>query len=495
MARLDTLRHAAVIAMALLVVAPPARPQYPPGQYPPGQYPPGQYPPGQYPPTTYPSDTVPMRLPGGIPVGVPMPQIKLPKRTPKADKAGQNRDDLKMTLRGVDGALRELGEKDLFLEASGRRLLRFRVLAKTQFRNKEGQPIRDSLLKPGDLLTVHVNADDAETALRVILSRPGTEAERKAAALPFDRSSAKTPLETDTRAVGAIEIADAGAATAASSGESASEMDPGRPRIERRPEGVPSRPDTEPAAAAPPYRVSEPGGADEIVAAAQIAASTFTQELPNFLVQQYTTRYHSQTIPAQWRVIDVVSAEVACVDGTEQYRNIQLNGKPSRLPPESTGAWSSGEFITTLQGIMSPGIASFVLGKEDQIAGRTAYVYNFTVRKANSNWTVVAPGDRREKPSYTGTIWIDKERRRVLRIEQRTGPLPSDFPFDRAESSLDYDFVRIEGKTHLLPVRSENLACARGTANCSRNEIVFRNYRKFTSESNITFDRFVPIGY
>ena len=77
----------------------------------------------------------------------------------------------------------------------------------------------------------------------------------------------------------------------------------------------------------------------------------------------------------------------------------------------------------------------------------------------------------------------------MLRIEQRTKPLPSDFPYLRAETTLDYDFVRIEAKTFLLPVRSENLSCQRGTTACWRNEIAFRNYRKFSADSNITFGK------
>src|SRR3974377_1010305 len=106
--------------LALLLFGMPAAAQvYPgqyPGQYPPGQYPPGQYPPGQYPPSTYPPDTVPMRLPGGIQVGVPVPQIQLPKKKYKGGEAKtapkSEQGDLKMTLRAVDGTLRELGEKD-----------------------------------------------------------------------------------------------------------------------------------------------------------------------------------------------------------------------------------------------------------------------------------------------------------------------------------------------------------------------------------------------
>src|SRR6266436_2129594 len=110
-------------------------------QYP-GQYPPGQYPPGQYPPNTYPT-----RLPGGVPVGIPVPEIKLPKREPKS---GSSNEETKVALASVEGTLRKMREKDLFLQTAPQRILRFRLLAKTLFRNKQGEPIRDSLLHPGD---------------------------------------------------------------------------------------------------------------------------------------------------------------------------------------------------------------------------------------------------------------------------------------------------------------------------------------------------------
>ena len=76
-----------------------------------------------------------------------------------------------------------------------------------------------------------------------------------------------------------------------------------------------------------------------------------------------------------------------------------------------------------------------------------------------------------------------------MRIEQQSLSFPGDFPFDKVELVLEYDFVRIDTKLHLLPVHSENLMCQRGSNQCSRNEINFRNYRKFGAESKIEFDK------
>jgi hypothetical protein len=458
--------------------------QYPPGQYPPGQYPPGQYPPGQYPPVAY---------PGGIPVQIP--PLKLPKKGDKSKPESASSEHVRLTLRGVDGTLRQLGEKDLFLQA-GAKLFRFRLLAKTLFRDKEGQPVRDSLIKPGDQLTVLVNSDDPETALRVVLNRAGNENERASASKPFDAASAKAPVEVDTHPAGVVEIAGEPAAGGPPAGEG--DADPGRPKLERHPGGIPqSGPretgkegdygDPKDLYGAPEDLYGAPE-VDETIATAREKADALLEGMPNFLVDQVTTRWTSVTIPAQWRAQDTVEAEVACVNGTEEYRNIRINGRKTAQKPEKSGAWSSGEFVTTLQDILSPmTAAAFTKHGEGSVAGRPTYVYVFSVQKARSHWRILNQAGRAELPAYTGTVWIDKDSKNVLRIEQRSVSLPSDFDFDKAESTLEYGFVSIEGKTHLLPVHSENLACQRGTANCMRNEINFRNYRKFSAESNIKF--------
>ena len=74
------------------------------------------------------------------------------------------------------------------------------------------------------------------------------------------------------------------------------------------------------------------------------------------------------------------------------------------------------------------------------------------------------------------------------RIEQDARKIPPLFPFDTIETTTDYDYVRLETQSFLLPVESEVLSCQRGTGICARNKIEFRNYRKFGSESDITFD-------
>jgi virulence-associated protein VagC len=92
-------------------------------------------------------------------------------------------------------------------------------------------------------------------------------------------------------------------------------------------------------------------------------------------------------------------------------------------------------------------------------------------------------------PAYRGSVWIDKETSRVLRIEMQAVQLPKEFPFDKIESSTDYQFIRIGDRQFLLPVHAEVLNCQRGSDDCSRNAIDFRNYHKYSGDSSITFDK------
>ena len=455
------MRHALPILLVcpLLACAQSYPGQYPdPSQYPPGQYPPGQYPPGQY----------PARLPGGIPVNIPFPEIKLPKRKAKPETATAS-GDLKINLATINGMLRKLGEKELMLETSATRVLRFRLLPKTQFRDQEAAPMRDSLLHPGDHLTVHVNADDPETALRVVLVRAGSTREREAGSQPVE----------DAR-IAAATAADLGHTRAVAANE-------------------PTAVQPEPIEERPTLRATDPGEApvrrgsvraEQVIDEARAAAALFTAGLPNFLVQQVTTRDASSGLGAAWQRIDVVTADVTYVNGKEEYKNIAVNGRAARGPVESTGSWSTGEFAVTLEDILAPATnAQFVARGVENVAGRAALAFDLIVEHANSHWTLVAPDGRLYSPAYKGSLWIDQETRRVLRIEQKAQKMPDDFPYNSAASSLEYGYVLIDGKRYLLPIKGENMACMAGRS-CSRNVIDFRNYRKFGAESNISFEKF-----
>lgn len=228
---------------------------------------------------------------------------------------------------------------------------------------------------------------------------------------------------------------------------------------------------------------------DPVIQKAREAAANFSGILPNFFCLQNTTRYQTDNPKRGWDAIDVVTADVAYENGRESYKNIKIGNKSvggsmDQLP----GARSTGEFSTLLEVLMNPATgAAFRKDGQDNIRGRSAWVYKFEVRRERANWRIEG-NSQLYYPAYRGSVWIDKETARVLRVEQEARNMPSLFQFDTVESSTDYDFVRLgTPEQFLLPVEAEVLSCERGTSNCSRNKIEFRNYRKFGAESSITF--------
>ena len=88
---------------------------------------------------------------------------------------------------------------------------------------------------------------------------------------------------------------------------------------------------------------------------------------------------------------------------------------------------------------------------------------------------------------YRGRIWVDRENNRVLRLEDISTEIDPGFPITAASKLIDYDWVSINALEHLLPSRAvvELTARDRGQIEQTRNEILFRGYRKFGSEVKI----------
>ena len=228
---------------------------------------------------------------------------------------------------------------------------------------------------------------------------------------------------------------------------------------------------------------------DPLIAKVREAAYAYSSTLPNFFCQQMTTRYRTANIRQGWETVDLVTADVAYENGQESYRNIKVGSRAVRSMDEVGGTRSTGEFSSVLQDLMSPSTgATFRRDGTDTLRGRNAIVFVLDVPRERSHWRVEAPSQL-YYPGYKGTVWVDRDTSRVLRIELQARNLPSAFPFDTVESATDYDFIRLTAaeQEYLLPANAEVLSCERGTSYCSRNRIEFRNYRKFDAASSITF--------
>ena len=124
----------------------------------------------------------------------------------------------------------------------------------------------------------------------------------------------------------------------------------------------------------------------------------------------------------------------------------------------------------------------------ETVGRRQAWRYSFSVDEARSHWILGASGQR-YLPAFNGTIWFDQETARVLKVEIVSQYIPRFFPIEKVVSSVEYDFFSLRDASYLLPARAESISCTRGRNGCSRNQIEFKDYRKFGAESSISFDR------
>lgn len=399
----------------------------------------------------YPGTSPPGGAGGG---GLPIPW-------PRGGKGGGQApaENVKRTT----GKLRKIDEKTITVEAGDRRVLVFRRNSRTKF-YKESQEIKDSEFKPGDQISVEATEDQQGYlyARDVYLQRaagtaekPSPEAERPSTTIV---SPAPAPRDPD---------------------------DPGPPVVRR---GIPPKRQTPETERTEPPARAPAVSADPYIEKARAATEAFSEKLPDYICKEYVTRFSSTARPANWQALDVVSMDIVYQGGRESYRNVAINNRPTHKEIDQIGgSWSTGEFASMLSDLFSPAAAAdFSFRRNSSASGSEARVYDFEVRQPNSHWHVEVASQSME-PAYKGSVWIETGSGRVLRIEMQAQQLPPEFPMDTVESAVDYENVRIGAAQFLLPVHAEVLSCQRGTSNCTRNAIDFRNYHKYSADSSIEY--------
>jgi hypothetical protein len=225
---------------------------------------------------------------------------------------------------------------------------------------------------------------------------------------------------------------------------------------------------------------------------ARYHALEYSDDLPNFRVTQLVTRYVRGLASKDWEKRDSLELELSysARDG-EKYRLIKLDGAPTKMSYDQVGgSTSTGEFGALMSSLFSPQAKTdFRETGREALNGRQTAIYDFRVKKVNSNSEL---SDRQTGRTviagYQGTVWIDLESKRVLRIELAHENIPPSFPLTMAENAVDYDWVTIAGERYLLPVRAEVLLGRERERQYSRNLIEFRRYQKFDTDVKLVPD-------
>jgi len=226
-----------------------------------------------------------------------------------------------------------------------------------------------------------------------------------------------------------------------------------------------------------------------VIEQARRHAFEFADELPNFIVTQVVTRYHEAPGDRDWRLEDKLEIELTYrVDKGEEFKLLRVDGRPAKQTyQEIGGSTSTGEFGSMLGALFIPqSKAEFKEIKRENFRGRPTVVYDFKVRRANSTSSISdKTSGRTVVAGYSGSVWIDTESKRVLRIESANEDIPAGFPVTLSENAVEYDWVAIGDEKYLLPVRAEVLLGWDSRKIYTKNVIEFKDYRKFEGRIKI----------
>ncbi len=250
----------------------------------------------------------------------------------------------------------------------------------------------------------------------------------------------------------------------------------------------------DPAATAPPSEAEASAALEKSRVATLEAADT----MPDFVVRQLISRAYALGTTRNWITTDRLTIGVSYRTSGEQYRLLAVNGIPSAPAQASKersdysaigGTSSTGEFVTTLKALFAADSKTVFKALEtDTLRGRRALVYEYDIKRPQSNRVLTYNNDRSVVVAHRGKVWVDREDFRVLRVESSAYDIPQDFPITASTNTINYEWVNIPGQgDYLLPSHAVLVMTANegGRLTQHRNDIRFRNYQKFGTELKI----------
>ena len=222
-------------------------------------------------------------------------------------------------------------------------------------------------------------------------------------------------------------------------------------------------------------------------------ALNYDKTLPDFLCTQVTRRFYDPSGLEYWVSADTITAKLSYFQRKEEKKVLFVNNQYKDIDWEKLGgASSTGEFGDMLREIFERDTeATFQWERWGKLRSKRTHVIRYNVQQSHSKWAIVYEKSMTIRPAYTGLIYADASNGMIIRVTLEALDMPASFPVQVAKNQLDYDYTEISGSTFLLPLRAE--VRMREGRLLIRNDIEFRNYRKFGADTSITFDTPEPL--
>jgi VWFA-related protein len=221
---------------------------------------------------------------------------------------------------------------------------------------------------------------------------------------------------------------------------------------------------------------------------ARARALGYIESLPNFVCVEVTDRSVDAAGNGSWRHRDSMAELVRYHSKHEERVTLEVNGQRSDVAREDMqGAITHGEFGGLMASVFRPEAKAEFRWKQAALLGNgNAQVFAYSVSQPTSDFAVIDVTGRRAIPAFHGLVYVDEATRAVRRITLESDALPDNFVLRSSAFSVDYDYVAIGSHEYLMPV-SGTVTLHRGKRAVLLNEMEFRDYRKYGSQTSIEY--------
>jgi hypothetical protein len=217
-------------------------------------------------------------------------------------------------------------------------------------------------------------------------------------------------------------------------------------------------------------------------------ADGYVSGLPNFVCMQQNTQLEAGKKSNRWKKGDVLTSRLTFNQGQEHRKLELVNGRQLH---EVKRRWrtplvTEGEFGVLLSRVLGPDTeAVFAWNRWDSFRGRRVAVFDYNIDKEHSTLSLRLSDLAKATIPYHGSVYAEPGTGAVWRITDTATEIPRSLQTEEISTEIDFDQIAIGGATYLLP--AEAVVSVLLPRSKVRNELTFRDYRKFEAQSDIKF--------
>jgi hypothetical protein len=183
-----------------------------------------------------------------------------------------------------------------------------------------------------------------------------------------------------------------------------------------------------------------------------------------------------------WSAAGWYTVEAVYAGGADHYKLSLVNGKPTtKSIDELRQKVSLGEFAGTLK-VVFASAGNFEWVRWEVTGGKRSAVFAYRTDRAHSTYWLCCPPFA---TAHQGFVYADPQSGAIRRIIVYATELPESSQITGSALVLDYGEVSIGDHRYLLPRSSASYSRTKAVE--SREDIDYRNYRKFGADATVAF--------